>query len=224
MQRTMASAIAACILAAIPAHAQQSPVELTVMPVDSMDGFMAWLKSPQGMFPRMKEALPGKKVWFPIVVTGLHPPAHGEMRLVADLELFAPDGHSLASMPQCCSYTITDRPDILTAVLGPTMNVEFDAREPKGVYTVRVSVNDGSGTLKASNTFRLGGAAAADDAASTRRMETIALPHGPDAREESGRPPKDIPPAPRRTFPHADRTECLDLPTPAEVIRCSEKK
>jgi len=216
MTRMPACIAAAGLLAATCAHAQPSPPEVIVAPVESMDDFVAWVKTSSGTFPRLGEAVPGKKVWFPIVVSGLHPPAHGELRLVADMELVGPDGKSLAAMPRCCSYTIADRPDIRTALLAPAMNVEFDRREPKGVYTVRASVSDGTTVIKASNTFRLGG-----PAEPVLPGRSLLLP---SAKEEAGeKMPVDVPPGPKRTFRHADRSDCLDLPTREDVIRCAEK-
>ena len=225
MKRILALVAAACCIVAAPVGAQQPTPEVSVMPIESMDDFMAWFKAPKGSYPRLQEAVPGKKVWFPIVVTGLRPPQHGEVRLVADFEMLGPDGKSIATQAACCSYTITDRPDIISAVLGHTMNVEFDPHDPKGVYTVRVTVHDGTRVVNASNTVRLGGPAAADarPAAEMRTGTHLALP---DAKTESAsqQPTKEVPPGPKRTFRHADRTACLDLPTPEEVIRCSEQK
>jgi len=128
---------------------------------------------------------------------------------VADLEILGPDGKTLNTMRACCSATITNRPDWRTVLLDNTPNLEFDSSDKEGIYTVRVSVTDGTQTLKSSETF-----------------------HFPASKPSSARAPAPTTaPAPRGNVQPArnpdgdtDKRDCLDLPTPAEVIKCAGRK
>ena len=92
--------------------------------------------------------------------------------------------------------------------LRPSMSVivEPEANHRRGSYTVRVSVSDGTQAWTASEV----------------------LPYGetdmPGAANESPRLRMNVPPAPSEGGAPGDKRDCLSLPTPAEVIKCSEKK
>jgi hypothetical protein len=199
--------------AAFTAHSQQPPMKVDVAIVESVDDFQRWLdQNPalQSPYPsRLREVAAGKRVHFPIVVSGLQPPQKGEVSLVADAEFIAPDGRSLWNARQCCRFTITNRPDIRNAVLSPMANMEFGPRDVKGVYTLRVSVTDGSQTVATSEQLRFGSDAASGSSgaspATTPRLQMGAQP----AKNPGG----DL-----------DKRDCLALATPAEVIKCTEKK
>jgi hypothetical protein len=209
------------MLSASAAIAQQPPMKVDVLAVESVEDFQRWLQkamdaakeqkpAPQEVYPpSLKEVPAGRKVHFPILVGGLRPPEQGEVTLVGDIEFFGPEGKSIGGARQCCKFTIKNRPDIRTAMLGPTMNLEWEASDKKGAYTVRVSVTDGSQTAASSTTIQYGGGssaaprqAPAPAAAPRLRMDAPAKNPGRDV----------------------DKRDCLSLPTPAEVIKCTEKE
>lgn len=206
----------AMTLVATAAIAQQPSMKVNVVIVESVEAFQRWLQqeaaAPTGRIypPSLKEIPAGKKVHFPILVGGLRPPEQGVMTLVADVEFFGPDGKSLFAARQCCKYTATNRPDIRTAMLGPTMNLELDSGDTKGAYTVRVSVTDGSQQMATSETFQF--AAGKSGAPSPAPASTTA----PKLR--MGAPPAKNPGR------DVDKRDCLALPTPSEVIKCTQQK
>ena len=82
------------------------------MPVASIEDFNQWIeqKPVPRAHSRFKVATAGKKVSFAILVSGLHPPEHGTVTLVADLEILTPDGKVAFSGKQCGRFRITDLP------------------------------------------------------------------------------------------------------------------
>lgn len=207
MLRTFALLVLA--LASI-APAQAQGLQAKVMAVDSVEDFQAWLQQkppPRGIYKTLREMSVGRKVHFPIVVTGFQAPEKGVLRIVADIEFIGPDGKSLVVMKQCCNFTISNRPDLRTAVLGPTPNFEMEASDKPGTYTIRATVTDGTQTIMTSSEIRLlpaGGASQAPAAPGVPRLNM-------------GTPPAKNPGR------DADKRDCLSLPTPAEVIKCTEK-
>ncbi|APV48594.1 hypothetical protein BWI17_02175 [Betaproteobacteria bacterium GR16-43] len=198
--------------------AQQPGMKANVVIVESVDDFQAWLRKAAadpanaGRYPpSLKEVPIGKKVHFPILVGGLTPPAQGVMNFVADVEFFAPGGKSIGAAKQCCRFTITDRPDYRTVMLAPTMNLELEANDPKGVYTVKVSVTDGSNVLTASETFTV----IEGSIGAPAKSATPEKPSAPKLRMDA--PAKD-------PGGNVDKRNCLDLPTPSEIIKCTEGK
>jgi hypothetical protein len=192
-----------------PARAQD--LQVKVMAVDSLEDFQAWMQQkppPQGVYKTLREVTSGRKVHFPIVVTGFHPPERGVLRVVADIEYVGPDGKSLAMMKQCCGFTVTDRPDVRWAVLGPTPNLELDAGDKLGTYTIRATVSDGTRSVAASSEITL-----VSTAGATKPQSPPAAPRLQMAPPPAKNPGRD-----------ADKRDCLSLPTPAEVIKCAEKK
>jgi hypothetical protein len=210
----------ALTLAATAASAQQPPMKVDVLAVESVEGFQRWLQEATDAAKEQKAALapypPGlkevpasRKVHFPILVSGLRPPEQGVVTLVGDVEFFGPDGKSIGAARQCCKFTINNRPDIRTAMLGPMMNLEWEPSDKKGIYTVRVSVTDGSQTAASSATIQYGGGN------STAPREAPASTAAPKLRMDvpAKNPGRDM-----------DKRDCLALPTPAEVIKCTEQK
>ena len=211
----------AMTLAAAAAIAQQPHMKVDVLAVESVEDFQRWLQkamdaareqmpASQEIYPpSLKDVPAGKKVHFPILVGGLRPPEQGVVTLVADVEFFGPDGKSIGAARQCCRFTITNRPDIRTAMLGPTTSLEWEPNDKKGAYTVRVSVTDGSQTATSSATIQLVGG---DSATPRQAPAPTAAPRLlMDAPAKN--PGRDV-----------DKRDCLALPTPAEVIKCTEQK
>ena len=203
--RYFRAALAALALAfaALPALAQK--LEAHVIAVDSMDGLVRWLETkpaPRGMYPRVTELVVGKKVYLPIFVTGIDPSSHEPIELVGSIEIAPPRGDTVGQR-NCCRFTAKDRAGLRMALLSNPATIELDANDPKGVYTVRVSVTDGQQTFTAAEQLRYG----------VMATKANAPPPRPAAA-----------PVEKGSSSVADRRNCLDLPTPQEVIRCSEGK
>jgi hypothetical protein len=148
----------------------------------------------------------GRKVQLPIVVSGLTPPAAQETRYVADVEILGTDGKSLGTSPRCCEAIVPRGSNARAVLLDSTVIVEPEKGHARGSYTVRVAVTDGSQTWST----------------------TEVLPYG-DATDlpgshEAPRLRQNLPPPEAQPGGPGDKRDCLSLPTPAEVIRCSEKK
>lgn len=190
------------------------PVKASVVAVDSVEDFTRWLGKPvdparaasPAAYPGRLTQLPfGRKTQLPIVVTGLPSPAPQEMRLVADVEILGTDGRSLGASPRCCQATIARGSNERAVLLTSTVSVEPEAGHRRGSYTVRVSVTDGNQTWTASEV----------------------LPYGETDMPGSHEAPRlrmNVPPAQPEGGGPGDKRDCLGLPTPAEVIRCSERK
>ena len=190
------------------------PVKVGVVAVESIDDFKRWLGKPvdparaamPAAYPGRLGQLPfGRKTQLPIVVTGLSPPAPRELQLVADVEILGTDGRSLGTSARCCQATIARGSGERAVLLSSAVIVEPDTGRT-GSYTVRVSVTDGTQTWTASEVLPYG--------------ET----DGPGSAHEAPRLRMNVPPAPAGGGGPGDRRDCLSLPTPSEVIRCSERK
>jgi hypothetical protein len=191
------------------------PVRVTVVPVESVDGFKAWLGEPidparastAAAYPGRLAQLPfGRKTQLPIVVSGLPSPAAQAMQLLADVEILGTDGRSLGTSPRCCQATIARGSRQGAVLLSSTVNVEPETGRQKGSYTVRVSVTDGIHTWTASEVLPYGASEA------------------PGTASEAPRLRMNVPPAAAEPGGPGDKRDCLALPTPAEVIKCSERK
>ena len=190
-------------------------VKVTVVPVESIGKFTVWLRDPidpvravtAATYPGRLERLPiGKKVLLPVVVTGLPSPAAQEMRLVADMEILAPDGRSLGVSSRCCRGTLAQGSNSGAVLLDKWGIVQAEASDHRGNYTVRVSVTDGKQTWTATETLPYGEADA------------------PGSANEIPRLRMNVPPSQLEPGGPGDKRDCLSLPTPSEVIKCSEKK
>jgi hypothetical protein len=182
-------------------------LEVRVTAVESMEDMRAWFLQkpvPRGTFPTVNRLELGKKVYFPVVVTGMDRSVRAPLELVGDVELIDPKG-KVVSLKQCCRYSVPDRSGIVTAILGNTVALELDAGDPPGVYTIRASVTDGTSRANGVYRMRYGAGDAQPAAAPT------AVP-----------PRKEGEAAPRRPSREKDLRHCLTLPTPAEVARCAE--
>lgn len=189
--------------------------KVTVVPVESAADLGAWLGKPINAsraadattYPGTLKLLPvGRKTQLPIVVTGLPSPAPTSMRLIADVEILGSDGRSLGTSAKCCEATIAKGATGGAALLNSWVIVEPEPGRRGGSYTVRVSVTDGTDTWKASQV----------------------LPYGdidaPGVANEIPRLRMNVPPSQQEPGGPGDKRDCLSLPTPAEVIKCSEQK
>jgi len=189
-------------------------VKVSVVPVESVDDFKAWLGKPvdaarassTASYPGRLLQLPvGRKTQLPIVVTGLPSPAPHALRFVANVEIFGTDGKPLGVSPRCCEAMIAKGSTERAVLLGSTVAVEPETGRPKGSYTVRVTVTDGTEKWTASEV----------------------LPYGDTSGPGSHEIPRlrmNVPPSQLEPGGAGDRRDCLSLPTPSEVIKCSEKK
>jgi hypothetical protein len=216
MNRTTTLILSIAMTLASAAAVAQQAMTVDILVVESAADFKEWLRqkpAPQGPYPQtLKEVPVGKKVDFPIVVSGLRPPDVGVMDLVADVELFAPDGKSVFSAPKCCRFTIKDLPEIRTAMLGGVASLTLEPGDMKGAYMMRVSVTDGVQTALGSETFQFaGGKPGPLPATAPPPPEAPAVPALQMGTPPAKNPGRDV-----------DKRDCLSLPTPAEVIKCTE--
>ena len=202
------------IALALPTIGHAQPVKVGVVAVESVDDFRSWLGKPldtaraasPAAYPGRLTQLPfGRKTQLPIVVAGLPSPFAQEIRLVADVEILGTDGRSLGVSRQCCHAIVARGSTERAVLLTSTVNVEPEAGHRKGSYTVRVSVTDGAQRWTASEVLPYGEI------------------DGPGSHE-APRLRMNVPPAQTESGGPGDKRDCLGLPTPAEVIKCSEKK
>lgn len=250
--RSYFAALFAALLLPLAAHAQQPGMRAQVLIVESLPAFERWAQTPPppgSTYPASLREVPvGKPVHFPIVVSGLRPGAR-ELNVVADIEFFAPNGNSLGVIQQCCRFSAPANSDTRMAVLGNAATLVFAANDMRGTYTVAVSATDGASTVTARETFRFGPA----EAQPTKAVAPPAPVTPPAASPpKAARTPPPAAPAPSRPAPPSpvempssaaeapklrmgtppennpgrdgDRRDCLALPTPAEIIKCAEKK
>jgi hypothetical protein len=187
------------------------PVKVTVVPVESISDFKAWLGEPMlparagsvSSYPGRLDRLPlGRETLLPIVVTGLPVPVPQEMHLVADVEILGADGRSFAASPRCCDVTV-HRGSLVGAVLLDRWAI-VQPEGSGGSYTVRVSLTDGQQTWTTNETLPYGDADVPGFAHEAPRLRMTMPP-----------PEKQL---------GSDKRGCLALGTPAEVIKCTEKK
>lgn len=238
-------------LACFAAHAQQEGMRVQVFAVESLEDFERWAQqqpAPRGEYPRNLRQLPaGRPVHFPIVVSGLQPrPA--AVDLVADIEFIAPNGASIGKLERCCGYAAPAGSDARMVVLGNAATLVFAPSDMTGIYGARVTVRDGPRSAESAQQFRFDGPPGAKPAASAApeaapaaapRAAAPAPAPAPAARAPAKAPAPPPPAAPssaaeapklRMTLPaknpgrDVDKRDCLSLPTPAEIIKCAERK
>jgi hypothetical protein len=188
-----------------------------ILIVTSPDEVPAWMQmtpDQQVGAGRMRQVEVGQKIYFPIVATGLTPPAEGTIKLTADFELRTPEGAIAYAKRALATAVIENRPDMTTVSLGPIVDVTVEGADPKGVYVVRTVISDGTRSAAASETFRFNGA---PEMAPERAIDQPAAA-APPPRLDMGEPPKKNPGTDR------DVRDCLSLATTAEIIKCTEKK
>jgi hypothetical protein len=208
--KTLAATFCALIsLVAMPVVAQVEPDwRPQVLIVDSVDDVKTWIDKPasqRGDTGRLREVPTGMKVHLPIVVTNLPSVAGGALHLDADIEFLGPQGQVLWTRKSCCQRVVRDTPQGHAVALEPVPNVQFEPNDTSGTYSVRVVVNDGQRTATTVETFHFGEGKA-----------------DPGAKPGGIRLQMDVP----KKNPGVDRDvrDCLELPTPSEVIKCTERK
>ena len=190
------------------------PVKVTVVPVESMEDFKRWLGTPVDpkraeaptTYPGRLSLLPvGKKAQLPILVTGLPVPAAHAARYIADVQVMGTDGKPLGIAPRCCEAIVAKGSNERAVLLNSAAVVEPESGQRSGSYTVNVLVTDGTDTWRVSEV----------------------LPYGETDMPGSHEAPRlrmNVPPAQLEPGGPGDKRNCLSLPTPAEVIKCAERK
>lgn len=210
----MIKGFAAALLALLPfaAPAQQSPLRAQVMIVESLPDFERWAQSnPSRPYSRHLVEVPvGRPVHFPIVVN-VNKASAGDLNLVADIEFFAPNGTSLGALKQCCRFNANAGTEVQMAVLGNAATLVFGANDVRGTYSVVATVTDGSQTVTARESIRFPGPDVPSAAAEAPKLRAETPKLRMNTPEKN--PGKD-----------ADKRDCLSLPTPAEVIKCAERR
>ena len=197
-----------------PVGYAQSP-KVSVIAVESITDFREWLGTPVNAaraasvstYPgRVTRLTLGTKSQLPILLTGLPSPAPEEMIVVADVEIRGTDGRPMGTSAKCCMAHIKKGSKESAVIMTSTVGIEPEAGR-QGRYTVHVSVTDGERTWTASEVLPYG-----------------ASPDMPGSANEAPRLRMNVPPAQLEGGGPGDKRDCLALPTPAEVIKCSEKK
>jgi hypothetical protein len=188
--------------------AQSAQWQPHVLVVDSLDDVQSWLDAPVAQRAgggAMREIPAGLKVHFPIVVTSLPALAGKGMHFEADIELLGPKGQTLWTHKACCRKIVRGGEAGASVVLEPAAMVQFEPNDTAGTYSIRATVNDGQRTAVTVETLRFGAS---------------------DARDASKPPSLRLNMDPPKKNPGADRDvrDCLSLPTPNEVIKCTERK
>lgn len=204
--KTISLVLSALLSLAAPiALAQDAEWRPQVLIVDAMDDARAWIDMPDTRrgpdTGRMRDVPTGLRVQFPIVVSNLPALPGRGLSLEADIEFLGPQGQVLWSRKACCRKTVRDSAAGQAVVLEPAASVQFEPNDTAGTYSVRATVSDGQRTATATETFRFG---EAKREAGAMRLQMNA--------------PKKNPGVDR------DARDCLALPTPSEVIKCTERK
>jgi hypothetical protein len=190
-------------LAVPPAAAQvEPPWRPHILVVDSLDDVKPWIDKRGANMPRLRDIPAGMKVHFPVAVTNIPALAGSNgLHFEADIEFLGPRGEVLWSRKGCCRKLVRDTPQGHAVALEPAASVQFEPNDTAGIYSVRAVVNDGQRTATVVESIRFG--------------ETTREPPG------GIRLQMDVP----KKNPGVDRDvrNCLDLPTPAEVIKCTER-
>jgi hypothetical protein len=209
MKNLAAAFSALACLVALPVSAQNAPEwRPHVLIVDSLDDVKPWIDKPAaqrgGDTGRLREIPTGMKVHLPIVVTALPSLAGRGLNLEADIEFLGPQGQVLWTKKSCCRKVVRDTPQGHAIALEPAPMVQFEPNDTPGTYSIRAVVNDGQRTATTVETFRFGESKSDPGAKGDIRLQMD---------------------APRKN-PGVDRDvrDCLALPTPNEVIRCTERK
>ena len=220
----MIKGFAAALLALLPfaAPAQQSPLRAQIMIVESLPDFERWAQSnPSRPYSRHLVEVPvGRPVHFPIVVN-VNKAAAGDLNLVADIEFFAPNGTSLGALKQCCRFNANAGTEVQMAVLGNAATLVFGANDVRGTYSVAVTVTDGTQTVTTRESIRFPGPAEMPSAAA-EAPKLRAEPPKPKPRAETPKLRMNAPD--KNPGNDGDKRDCLALPTPAEVIKCAERR
>jgi hypothetical protein len=217
MTRYLAAVLAA--FACLAAHAQGG-MRVQVLAVESLADFERWAQQmprPMGEYPRgLREVPVGKPVHFPILVSGLQP-GPADLDLVADIEFYAPGGKSLGILRECCRFFAPAGSDVRMAVLGNAATLVFGENDLRGTYSARVSVKDGPRSADTRQDF------AFNAPRSAVPPPPKPAPVAPSSAAEAPKLRMGTPPA-KNPGRDADKRDCLSLPTPAEVIKCAERK
>jgi len=202
--KTFSLVLCALLSLAIPSvHAQVEPTwRPHVLVVASLEDVKPWIDKRGVGVARLRDIPAGLKVHFPVAVTNI-PALAGTngLHFEADIEFLGPKGQVLWSRKGCCRKLVRDTPQGHAVELEPAASVQFEPNDTAGIYSVRAVVNDGQRTATVVESFRFG---------ETTREPPAGLRLQMDA-------PKKNPGADR------DVRDCLDLSTPAEVIKCTER-
>jgi hypothetical protein len=203
--KRMAAALCTVLFAG-PTWAQvEADWRAQVLIVSAPGDAQAWIDQPEaerrGDSGRLRQIPAGLRIHFPIVVTGI--PAGRALRLEADLDFLGPEGQVLWSRKACCAKTVRDTDNAATVALDRVANTRFEPDDAAGTYSIRAVVTDGRRTATVVETFRFGETRPAAGSKGGMRLQMA-------------EPPRKNPGVDR------DVRGCLDLPTPAEVIKCTE--
>jgi hypothetical protein len=191
------------------AAADTGKPKASILIVDSHAAIAKWVLAPgDGDIGRLRKVALGKKIYTPIVVTGLNTTEFGRPGIVADMEFVAPDGKVLHSIKKCCGSNRGDPRTPGLVVLNPVLDYESEPGDPLGRYELRATVTYNGDTFTARESFEV-----------TASSTTAAEP--PAVVGISSKAPTQKPARPSRA--HLDARECLNFADNLGVARCAEK-
>lgn len=185
-------------------------MQANILIVESHDAIAKWALNPgSGDIGRMRKVLLGKKIYVPIVVTGINTANLGPDGISADLEFVAPDGKVLNTAKKCCAAKTRGDPRTPgLIVLNPVLDYESEPGDPLGTYELRATVTYGTQTASAIEKFEV---------IATPGMQEATAPASPVSGEPSARKLK------RSSKSHTDARSCLDFKDNIAVMHCAEK-
>ena len=177
--------------------------------VESKQAIDQWIAGPKRKKPGgasgMRMVPKGRKIFLPIVVTGFKRDA-ASLNLVADWELLAPDGKTIATAEKCCTAAGTNPATPGRVVLSPVLDLIFDLNDPEGIYTVHVKVSDGTNIVTASERFGV------ENAVEPKKTMPLGQASTISSLEQNA-----------ATWKEPDPRHCLDLDSNRQVMACAEK-
>ena len=124
---------------------KEGPFKANILITDSSAAIEKWVLMPVAERPgagRLRQLTPGKKFYFPFVVTGYIALKSEEMDLTAHVRLISPDGKTLFDRPRFLETIGADPISPTVIVMMPVMDITFDTTDLPGTYTIRVTVTD----------------------------------------------------------------------------------
>ena len=124
---------------------KQADFKANILITQSNQETEKWVLMPAADRPgagRLRQLIPGKKYYLPIVVTDYAFPASEQMYLTAHVRFISPTGKILFGAAKVSGALAPDPRSPSVIVLNPVMDITSDPSDPLGTYTVRVTITD----------------------------------------------------------------------------------
>ena len=131
-------------------------IQASILIVDSKEAIAEWVMSPKGGDAgRIRSVTVGKRVFLPIVVTGLETADFGQPGIVADMQIVSPDGSVMFNARKCSGANFGDPRTPGLVVLNPVVDLTSEPGDPLGTYEIRATVTYGTLVARTSEKFVL---------------------------------------------------------------------